>query len=174
MFHQDFSMDLLLKAIKEADFVKVQSLVQIAKSNQIDLNIHTKKYITPLHWAILQTKEETQDEMLKIMDVLYQAGIDLNKGSSDSKNYHPIHSASRRGLPKIVTWLLENGTDLSVKDAEGTTALEFVRRAIQHKQKMRHTGQKEASEEVIARLLMVQRILQNPPAPKKPDSCSVS
>ncbi|AUH74038.2 Ankyrin repeat protein [Legionella sainthelensi] len=123
----------LLEAISKIDKTKVQAILQEGSMKKIDLNIHTNRFVTPLHWAVLKCHVDTQQDMLEIIELLYHAGIDLNKPSNDSKQYYPLHTAARRGLPLVLDWLLEYGADPLAKDAANKIPINYVLTALNAK-----------------------------------------
>ncbi|MDF1797071.1 MAG: ankyrin repeat domain-containing protein [Coxiellaceae bacterium] len=116
----------LTKAIKENDTEKVNDLITESKAHHYDLNSHLKSKITPLHFAVLNSREQHIERSLTIIRNLLDAGCDLNKVSCEKAAYTPLISAARKALPAIVTLLLENGADKELKDSSGKTALDFV------------------------------------------------
>lgn len=130
-------INYLLEAISKIDKTEVQLLLQEASIRKIDLNIHTNKSVTPLHWAILKCHLDKQHDMLEIVEMLYQAQIDLNKPSNDSKKYYPLHTAARRGLPIVVHWLLEHGADPMLMDVSKKTPSHYVQSALKTKISLR-------------------------------------
>jgi ankyrin repeat protein len=136
------------KAIRECNINQVSFLIQIAKDNHYDLNSHdTKSKYTLLHFTITKTTEHNEKNMLTILQLLKDAGNDLNQHALDSLQNTPIHSASRRALPNILFWLLQNGAHKEVRDVRGKTAMDYVEKQYQcqatdmnehHKQKLKN------------------------------------
>ncbi|QEY53263.1 ankyrin repeat domain-containing protein [Legionella longbeachae] len=128
---------------------------------KIDLNIHTNRFVTPLHWAVLKCRVDTQHDMLEIIEELYQTEIDLNKPSNDSKQYYPLHTAARRGLPLVVNWLLEHGADPMAKDASNKIPINFVWSALNAKILDKNDQNIEKNREQIDRLIKIRDLLDN-------------
>lgn len=151
----------LLDAISKIDKTEVQAILQEASVKKIDLNIHTNKFVTPLHWAILKCHVGTQDDMLEIIEQLYQTGIDLNKPSNDSKQYYPLHTAARRGLPMVVEWLLEHGADPMAKDTANKIPRHYVWSTLNAKISNKNEVNGENNQDYIDRLIQVNDLLDN-------------
>ncbi|KTC83586.1 ankyrin repeat domain-containing protein [Legionella cincinnatiensis] len=151
----------LLDAISKIDKTEVHAILQEAFMKKIDLNIYTNKFVTPLHWAILKCRVDTQDDMLEIIEQLYQTEIDLNKPSNDSKQYSPLHTAARRGLPLVVDWLLEHGADPMVKDTANKIPIHYVWSALNTKISNKNDLHVEKNQELIDRLIKVNELLNN-------------
>ncbi|MBL7480166.1 ankyrin repeat domain-containing protein [Legionella bononiensis] len=158
-FDANSVIEELLCAIQDINVEHVRSIVLEAKAKRIDLNVHTIRRVTLLHWAILKCLEYTQDDMLLIIKELFEAKIDLNKPSNDKAQYYPLHTASRRTLPKIVQWLLDNGADPSVWDITKKSPIDYVNRAILSKMVILHSDYADSGEMILNRLHEVKRIL---------------
>ncbi len=115
----------LNSAIKNRDLAKVEDLIHDAEVLRFDLNSYTEAKVTPLHYAVLKTREGL-DVSLKIVQRLLDAGCDINKASCDSGVYSPLISAARKALPDMVTLLLSHGADRNFSDPTGKTALDFI------------------------------------------------
>lgn len=148
----------LLEAISKIDKTEVKAILQEVSMKKIDLNIHTNKFVTPLHWAVLKCHVDTQQDMLEIIGLLYQAGVDLNKPSNDSKQFYPLHTAARRGLPLVVDWLLEYGADPLAKDIANKIPINYVWSALNAKISSKN-DQNIENQDRIDRLIKVSDLL---------------
>jgi ankyrin repeat protein len=158
-FNNNPVINNLLRAIQEINIENVRSIILEAQIKKIDLDVHTNKRVTLLHWAVLKCHEHTQDEMLLIIKELFEAKIDLNKPSNDKAQYYPLHTASRRALPKIVEWLLLNGADPLAMDISKKTSIEYVNKAIITLKMMQNSEPLDNDEMILSRLHEVKRIL---------------
>lgn len=158
-FKNELIFDNLLRAIQDINRNAVQALILEAQSKKIDLNAYCNKKVTLVHWAVLKCRESTQDDMLQIIQELFKANIDLNKPSNDSKAYYPLHTASRRALPKIVEWLQNNGADPLVADITKKTPLKYVNQAIKTKTTLKGSERGERDDMILNRLYEVRRLL---------------
>ena len=158
-FDDNRVIENLFRAIEEINVEKVRSIVLEAQAKRIDLNVYTIKKVTLLHWAILKCLEYTQDDMLLIIKVLFEAKIDLNKPSNDKIQYYPLYTACRRALPKIIQWLLINGADPLARDITKKTPIEYVNKAITSKIMTLNSDRGDSGEMILNRLHEVKRIL---------------
>ncbi len=84
--------------------------------------------LTPLQelvrWADLET-----------LGLLLKRGANINKkcGVHEGRmsgGFTALHTAAGAGRPDVVAFLLENGSDITLTDAQGRSALDYARRAL--------------------------------------------
>jgi len=115
------------KIIRNEDMVAAKLLIQEAKIKNYDLNRHDEKTkYTLFHFVISRIIERNENDMLTILKLLKESECDLNQSALDSFRNTPIHTASRRALPKIVSWLLQNGAHADISDNTGQTPIDYV------------------------------------------------
>lgn len=123
-FINDFKKKIFPRNLRIDDIIQ---LMDFAKEHKIDINRHDpKSKYTLLHYVITKTTESNQDVMVEILDLLFNAGADVNKRANDSIKNTPIHTAARRGLPAVVKWLIERGVNTIVLDANNKSPLDHA------------------------------------------------
>lgn len=132
-----------------------QSLNDIIHEYDININDAKTKY-TLLHFAITKATESNELEMLEIIKALKNAGCDINKTANDSLNNSPIHTACRRGLTHIVTWLIENGVDSNVKDKTGQMPIDYIEKQISNNDGHMNAGVKKRLNTIKDALLQAE------------------
>lgn len=116
-------------AIDAADLNKLRSLIGMAKQINVASEDLVYKGFTLLHYAIVKTRISNQNIMIAIINELHQL-IDVNRCALDNIATSPLHSAARRGLPKLVAWLLEHNADVTILDSRKKSALNQVEEAL--------------------------------------------
>ncbi len=82
---------------------------------------HARKREKP---EMIREKPEEELEALKRLQMLIQAGADVNL--ADSKGLTPLMEASRGGMADVVRALIEAKADVNAKDKDGKTALDVA------------------------------------------------
>jgi len=101
-------------------------LLQEAENENYDLNINDpQSRFTFIHFAISRASNATELGMLDIIKALKSAGCDVNIPAQESFRHTPLHTASRRALPDIVVWLINNGANIEARDNTHQTALDY-------------------------------------------------
>lgn len=117
----------------------IEALKLLLKCDHIDVNIK-KKGNTALLQAIkkIDELEDDREQDLTIyedmIELLLKAGC--NPNSPDSKNVTPVHSAAKQGLERVITYILDYGTESvnldAYKDRSGKTARDYLVKAFPH------------------------------------------
>lgn len=127
--HEKNGLSPLHAAVKKGHLLVVQSLLSHDPSLvnvEADITAISESFSTPLHFAadsnpLLKKSDPEDDVMLKIVDLLIQAGADVNKTNKAKKT--PLwKAASMRNLP-MVTKLLKHGATPNIADNQGITPL---------------------------------------------------
>ena len=118
------SIDPLNEAARKADFLVVQCLIKVKKIAVDKKCVHG---FTPLHCAASLSLFLGEEEKLKVIKCLVNAGADVNKGQGNSSyglsNRTALHYAAGGGCLKIVKYLIGSGANVKAKDEGGWTPL---------------------------------------------------
>jgi ankyrin repeat protein len=116
----------LLRAAKAGDVDVVRLLIE----RGADPKLATRAGINSLMAAAgLGTKEEdttgrhkTEAEAIQAIELCLKAGADVN--AVDTRGDTALHGAAGKGYDEVVKFLAEHGSNLSLKDKQGKTALD--------------------------------------------------
>lgn len=147
-------INALRSAIEHADLVKLKLQLNYAKQAGLNSEDLIYKDYSFLHYAILKTRRSNEDDMIEVINELNQL-IDVNKPAQDTLATTPLHSAARRGLTKVVTWLLEHNANLAQLDNHGRSTLIQIENAINEKQL------NNSEPEIMQRLIYIRFLLNN-------------
>ncbi len=107
-------------------------LVKLLIYNGAEINSHTDRDLTPLHWAIIKGK-------VKIAKFLIEKGADVKTRTKGGST--PLHAAVVRGYTEIARFLIQKGVDMNAKNHKGQTALDLAK-SDEIKKLLRDTGGK--------------------------------
>jgi ankyrin repeat protein len=118
----------LLRAAKACDVPAAKLLLD--RGAQVDLANSLR--LTPLlvvagsNWAITDTRGRFRNEnhCIEMAGMLLAAGANINAVNNNGQS--SLHAAARVDLAKLVRFLGERGADLSIKDRNGSTALDIA------------------------------------------------
>lgn len=114
------------KAFDYVETLDEESLSQLLKQG-FNPNVRNPEGFTLLHAAVLNTKINTQEQMLTLINLLLQLGADPNlKYEKNKWNFSPLHSAVRRNLPLVVATLLDHKSDVTLKDKKDKTPKDYA------------------------------------------------
>jgi hypothetical protein len=104
-----------------------KALLELLLSKGAKVDLQNKKGQTVLHAVVERWRAESTEadhrQLIEVLETLAAHPIPINLSDSDGRT--PLHHAIA-WLPRAaVLWLIEHGGDLSAKDREGTTALEY-------------------------------------------------
>lgn len=126
-------MDKLALYIKNMEHEHLHYYVEQLVADNYDLNVlHHKYKYSFIHLAIRHGQFDNQQEVMKILEILIKAGVDINQAAGDSLKATPLHTATRRGLPSLVTWLLSHGANPALLDQKHKTSLNYVQEILQN------------------------------------------
>jgi ankyrin repeat protein len=77
-----------------------------------------------MNWVVDQTYDEGPKALLEAVKLCYDLGMDVN--AVNEMGLTAVHAAANRGSDDIITFLVENGARLDVKDKEGRTPLTWA------------------------------------------------
>ena len=98
-------------------------IVEYLIQNEADVNIASHSRDTPLI-QVSQNSIMNKDTQLNIVEQLIHASAIVNCQGEYGKT--PLMLATESNSPKIVSKLLESGTDVSIRDQDGNTALDIA------------------------------------------------
>lgn len=96
-----------------------------------DPHIHTFQGTSPLmaaagvNWVVAQTWTEGPEQLLEAVKLCQELGMDVNQ--ANSMGITALHGAANRGSDDIIRFLVEKGADLTARDNEGRSALDWAR-----------------------------------------------
>ncbi|MBI2128625.1 ankyrin repeat domain-containing protein [Candidatus Woesearchaeota archaeon] len=106
------------KSVSIHDLVEgrdLSGLERLIKTNPKLVNARDNGGKTPLHWAVLYTREE-------MVKMLIARGADVNVGI-EGIGYTPLLLATEHGNSNVTKFLLSVGSNVNVKNEEGCTPL---------------------------------------------------
>ena len=77
-----------------------------------------------MNWVVDQTYDEGPKALLEAVKLCYDLGMDVN--AVNEMGLTAVHAAANRGSDDIITFLVEKGARLDVKDKEGRTPLTWA------------------------------------------------
>ncbi len=95
-----------------------------------DPHIHTFQGTSPLmaaagvNWVVAQTWTEGPGQLLEAVKLCHSLGMDVNQ--ANSMGITALHGAANRGSDDIIRFLVEKGADLTARDKEGRSALDWA------------------------------------------------
>jgi len=145
----DYDMRGGTGALMVATFSHDHEAMELLLANGAEADLHNVFKITPLMYATGMSGngrgpggnlDGIQERAIKSIDLLLDAGADINAQVTDSRTFTgqldtyiqgrdnegrtALHNAAELGWEKVVAHLLERGADPSIVDAEGQTALD--------------------------------------------------
>ena len=127
----------LFKAIGTGDISKIEKLAD--KGYNVNAKINGRNMLTAAFRypypnkrlfgdsaKISLTKEQWEEKIVEILEVLIDKGADINR--LDPHGSAPIHYAIINCSYRIVDMLIEKGADINLKDKENTTPLDIALR----------------------------------------------
>lgn len=116
-----------LRAALAGDTTVMELLVE----HGADPGIATFGGTTPLmaaagvNWVVNQTFDEGNEALLAAVRLAHALGNDVD--AENAMGIRAIHGAANRGSDDIIRFLVENGADITVADAEGRTPLDWAK-----------------------------------------------
>jgi ankyrin repeat protein len=95
-----------------------------------DPHIDTFQGTSPLmaaagvNWVVAQTWTESPEQLLEAVKLCYSLGMNVNQ--ANSMGITALHGAANRGSDDIIRFLVEHGADLTAKDNEHRSALDWA------------------------------------------------
>lgn len=129
--HQPSTLQLQLESVIESPggITKLQSILQSSSTTNNDISILNTNQWTPLVTAIFKlgknaTKNgnsiESQQQLLQLIQVCHEKGIDINSGAIFGEHYHrPLIVAAYYGYYTAVKFMIELGALPDLGDGEG-------------------------------------------------------
>lgn len=96
-----------------------------------DPHIDTFEGTSPLmaaagvNWVVAQTFTESPEQLLAAVQLCHTLGMDVNQ--RNSMGITALMGAANRGSDDIIRFLVDQGADLTVRDNEGRTALDWAK-----------------------------------------------
>jgi ankyrin repeat protein len=78
-----------------------------------------------VNWVLAQTWTEGEDRLLEAVKLCHELGMDVNQ--KNSMGITALHGAANRGSDAIIRFLVEQGADLSARDNEHRSALDWAK-----------------------------------------------
>jgi ankyrin repeat protein len=78
-----------------------------------------------VNWVVAQTYTEGPAQLLEAVKLCHSLGMDVNQ--ANSMGITALHGAANRGSDDIIRYLVEQGADLTARDKEGRTALDWAK-----------------------------------------------
>jgi ankyrin repeat protein len=78
-----------------------------------------------VNWVLAQTWTEGPDQLLEAVKLCVDLGMDVNQ--ANSMGITALHGAANRGSDDIVRFLVAHGADLTARDNEGRSALDWAK-----------------------------------------------
>lgn len=120
--HQKKLNKLLLEACEDNNDEIIRQLI----NDGADINAKGPFELTPLHQVIINHKKEA----LHLVQILINAGSDID--ATDISNRTPLFYAASKNMLDVVSFLIEHGADIHIKDNDGFDACSFFRRIHNH------------------------------------------
>ncbi len=77
-----------------------------------------------VNWVVAQTWTEGPEQLLEAVKLCQSLGMDVNQ--ANSMGITALHGAANRGSDDIIRFLVEKGADLTARDNEGRSALDWA------------------------------------------------
>jgi len=78
-----------------------------------------------VNWVVAQTWTESPGQLLEAVKLCHSLGMDMNQ--TNSMGLTALHGAANRGSDTIIEYLAANGADLSARDNEGRTPMDWAK-----------------------------------------------
>jgi ankyrin repeat protein len=78
-----------------------------------------------VNWVVAQTWTESPGQLLEAVKLCHSLGMDVNQ--TNSMGLTALHGAANRGSDTIIEYLAANGADLSARDNEGRTPMDWAK-----------------------------------------------
>jgi uncharacterized protein len=78
-----------------------------------------------VNWVVAQTYTEGPAQLLEAVKLCHELGMDVNQ--ANSMGVTALHGAANRGSDDIIRFLVDKGADLTAKDKEHRTALDWAK-----------------------------------------------
>jgi len=78
-----------------------------------------------VNWVVAQTYTEGPAQLLEAVKLCHALGMDVNQ--ANSMGITALHGAANRGSDDILRFLVEQGADLTVRDNEHRTVLDWAK-----------------------------------------------
>jgi ankyrin repeat protein len=105
-------------------------VMRLLLAHGADANLKTQHGTTALaaaagvNWTVAQTVTWGPQAQLEAVRICFEAGNDVN--AANSKGIRAIHGAANRGSEQIIEFLAAHGADLTARDSEGRSALDWA------------------------------------------------
>lgn len=107
------------------------TVMKLLLEHGADPHIHTFEGTSALmaaagvNWVVAQTWTEGPEQLLEAVKLCHSLGMDVNQ--SNSMGLTALHGAANRGSNDIIEYLVANGADLTARDNEGRSALDWAK-----------------------------------------------
>jgi ankyrin repeat protein len=107
------------------------TVMKLLLDHGADPHIHTYEGTSALmaaagvNWVVAQTWTESPERLLEAVKLCHALGMDVNQ--TNSMGITALHGAANRGSNNIIEYLVANGADLTHRDTEGRTALDWAK-----------------------------------------------
>jgi ankyrin repeat protein len=78
-----------------------------------------------VNWVLAQTWTEGPEQLLEAVKLCHELGMDVNQ--KNSMGITALHGAANRGSEEIIRFLVANGADLTARDRENRSALDWAK-----------------------------------------------
>ncbi|XP_061198294.1 uncharacterized protein LOC133206356 [Saccostrea echinata] len=87
-------------------------IVELLIAHKAEVNLTDNKKLTPLYQAVNR-------DFVNLVEILVENGANVNEKYEKKRNTTPLHIAAKKGHTEISKYLLQRGTDRSLKDSGG-------------------------------------------------------
>jgi uncharacterized protein len=105
-------------------------LMRLLLEHGADPNLKTYEGSTALmaaagvNWVVGQTYTRSDEDFLEAAKLCLERGADVN--AANAQGFAAIHGAANKGFDSMITFLVEHGAKLDVKDKQGRTPMTFA------------------------------------------------
>jgi ankyrin repeat protein len=116
-----------LTAALAGDVTVMKLLLQHGADPRIDTFAGTSALMAAagVNWVVAQTWTEGPEQLLAAVKLCHELGMDVNQ--ANSMGVTALHGAANRGSDDIIRYLVEQGADLTVRDNEHRSALDWAK-----------------------------------------------
>jgi ankyrin repeat protein len=116
-----------LTAALAGDVTVMKLLLERGANPRIDTYHGTSPLMAAagVNWVLAQTWTEGPEQLLEAVRLCAELGMDVNQ--ANSMGITALHGAANRGSDDIIRFLVSRGADLTAKDKEGRSALDWAK-----------------------------------------------